>query len=173
MIFLFFSVFIFGNVLYSDYFGYSLFDSRACLIWSPEEMTFMLSPIENITVITGKEFAVLANILRYSRIEVSAKFSKMGTTFYIQDRKPFISFNHFTIGFDFSKKKSVFFSSILDTYGVLPDQFVNLGTSLRIYEDGSRILRLIAQIRFWRSGIIASIYYGGDRLCDVSFYFSF
>jgi len=100
MIFLFFSVFIFGNVLYSDYFGYSLFDSRACLIWSPEEMTFMLSPIENITVITGKEFAVLANILRYSRIEVSAKFSKMGTTFYIQDRKPFISFNHFTIGFD-------------------------------------------------------------------------
>ncbi len=163
-----------GNILYTDDFNYTLGTVHAVLMWSQNSLGFTLSPWEDFSIrIDNGQITLLPRILKYSRVELTAKISTQGIGFYIQDRKPFLAFNHFTIGFDMAQNKSIVFSTLLESYGILPDQFINLGASLRIYENGERLLRLLAHVRFWQIGMIASMNYGGDTFCDVSFYFSF
>ncbi|HEY8541621.1 MAG TPA: hypothetical protein VIL29_04510 [Pseudothermotoga sp.] len=164
----------FGNILYTDDFCYTLDTIHAVLMWSENNLSFTISPSANFSIrIDDERVALLTRILKYSRLELTTKISKDEIGFYIQDRKPFLAFNHFTIGFDMAQYKSIVFSTIVESYGILPDQYVNLGASLRIYENGERLLKLLAHIRLWQFGMIASMNYGGDTLCGVSFYFSF
>lgn len=163
-----------SNILHTEDFNYIPSDLHGLLIWSENGLSFILSPSQDLSVhIDSGQIALLSRILKYSRIELTAKVSKKGIGFYIQDRKPFLAFNHFTIGFDMTQNKSVVLSTIVESYGILPDQFVNLGASLRIYENGERLLKLLAHVRVSHLGMIASMNYGGGSLCSVSFYFSF
>ncbi|MEJ5228751.1 MAG: hypothetical protein WHT65_02000 [Pseudothermotoga sp.] len=168
------SICSFGSILYTDDFCYTPSDLHGLLLWSSAELRFSLSPTENFSVFVENNGAGFsARILKFSRLEVVTRIDSDSFGFYLQDRKPFLAFNHFTIGFDFSKQKSLLFSTLIESYGILPDEFVNLGASLRIYESGERILKLLAHLRLWRAGMIASMNYGGDAFCSVSFYFSF
>lgn len=172
---LYLSVFVgMGNILYTDDFCYTLDTIHGVLMWSQDGLNFTVSPSMGFSIcIDNEKVSLMARILKYSRLELTSKISKDGVGFYIQDRKPFLAFNHFTIGFDMTQHKSIVFSTLVESYGILPDQFINLGASLRIYEDGERLLKLLAHVRLWQIGMIASMNYGGENFCGVSFYFSF
>lgn len=143
-------------------------------MWSQDGLSFTVSPSMDFSIcVDNEKVSLMVRILKYSRLELTSKISKDGVGFYIQDRKPFLAFNHFTIGFDMTQHKSIVFSTLVESYGILPDQFINLGASLRIYENGARLLKLLAHVRLWQIGMIASMNYGGESLCGVSFYFSF
>ncbi len=163
-----------ASILYTDDFCYTLDDVHAILMWSEDGSGFTISLPSNFSMrIDNSGITFSGRILKYSRLELTAKVSKDSVGFYIQDRKPFLAFNHLTIGFDLARYKSIVFSTLVESYGILPDQFINLGASLRVYENGERLLKLLAHVRLWQVGMIASMNYGGESFCGVSFYFSF
>jgi len=163
-----------GNILYSDDFCYALENVYGVFTWSLNGSSFIFSPCPDFSIrVENAQIGFSARLLKYSRFELTTRVSQEGLSFYIQDRKPFVAFNHFTMGFDLSRNKSIVFSSIIETYGILPDQFINLGVSLRMYENGERLLKLLAHVRVWQIGMVASMNYGGENSCGVSFYFSF
>lgn len=164
----------FGSILYTDDFCYTPCDVHGFLLWSSTGLRFSFSPIENFSVfVENNDAGFSARILKLSRLEVVTRITSDSLGFYLQDRKPFLAFNHLTIGFDFARQKSLLFSTLIESYGILPDEFVNLGASLRIYGNGERVLKLLAHLRLWQAGMVASMNYGGDAFCSVSFYFSF
>ncbi len=164
-----------ASILSMPDFSFVPFDKSAVVFFDPSSgLIFNACLSDKFCVhFSNTDAALSVKLLEVSRVEFSARFSPRSATFYIQDRKTWHAFNHTTVGFDFSERKSLIFSTVLDSYGILPDEFVNLGLSLRQYEDGARILKAFAQVRIWNVGMLASMIYGGDKICEVLFFFSF
>ncbi len=172
---LFFFSTVFASVLITPDFSYVPFDRKAVVFFEPTgNLSFDVCLTDHICIqFSNFEIAVSARLFRFSRVEFSTRITPKTLTFYLQDRKTWLAFNHTTIGFDFSQRKSLIFSAILDSYGILPDEFVNLGVSIRQFEDGARILKGFMQIKFWNFGVITSVIYGGDKICETLFFLSF
>lgn len=164
-----------ANVLSEPEFGYVPVGEAASYIWSSESGSKLVVRLkDNLMVNFGqKEIAAHFRLFTISTLETSISISPQTVKFYIQDRKPFLAFNHLSLSFSFGKDENVRVASLFETYGILPDEYINTGFIISIGKSYEITTKLIAQVRLWRVGMIASMNLGGGKACGLSFFFSF
>jgi|GEM_PF-797995 len=164
-----------ANVLSEPEFGYVPVGESASYIWSSESGSKLVVRLkDNLMVSFGqKEIAACFRFFTLSTLETSISVSPQTVRLYIQDRKPFLAFNHLSLSFSFGEDESVRLASLFETYGILPDEYINTGFIVTIGKSSEITTKLIAQVRLWRVGMVASMNLGGAKACGLSFFFSF